>query len=104
MSTDTDRIRLLNDELRKHLLGGGAVMTPGIAALGHEAVWRLVRPSRLSTISAPPTIPTASMTLARLILREPGSFSRSTTTTRASISTRLILLTRPSPNGSSHSC
>lgn len=43
MSQDTDRIRALNDELLKHLLGGGAVMTPGIAALGPEAVQRLVR-------------------------------------------------------------
>jgi Protein of unknown function (DUF3768) len=43
MSTDTDRIRALNDELRQHLLGGGAVMTPGVAALGPDAVKRLVQ-------------------------------------------------------------
>jgi Protein of unknown function (DUF3768) len=43
MSTDTDRIRTLNDELRKHLLGGSAIITPGIAALGAEAVERLVK-------------------------------------------------------------
>jgi hypothetical protein len=43
MSSDTDRIRMLNDELRQHLLGGGAVMTPGIAALGVEAVNRLIQ-------------------------------------------------------------
>ena len=43
MSTDTDRIRTLNDQLRRHLTGGRAVMTPGIAALGSEAVQRLVQ-------------------------------------------------------------
>src|SRR5467141_2357784 len=43
MHTDTDRIRALNDELRKHLLGGGAVITAGIAELGPEAVERLVK-------------------------------------------------------------
>jgi hypothetical protein len=40
---DAARIRLLNDQLRKHLLGGGAVITPGIANLGSEAVKRLVQ-------------------------------------------------------------
>ena len=34
MSTDTDRIRALNDQLRRDLAGGKAVMTPGVAALG----------------------------------------------------------------------
>jgi hypothetical protein len=43
MSTDTDRIRALNDQLRQDLRGGRAVMTPGIAALGPNAVERLVK-------------------------------------------------------------
>jgi hypothetical protein len=41
--TDTDRIRALNDQLRKNLSGGKAVITTGIAALGAEAVERLVK-------------------------------------------------------------
>jgi hypothetical protein len=43
MSIDTDRIRALNDQLRQNLAGGTAVMTPGIAALGTDAVQRLVQ-------------------------------------------------------------
>ena len=43
MDTKTAQIRALNDELRQHLIGGMAVMTPGIAALGQEAVARIVK-------------------------------------------------------------
>jgi hypothetical protein len=42
-STQTDRIRTLNDELRKNFSHGHAVMTIGIAALGAEAVARIVK-------------------------------------------------------------
>ena len=43
MTTQTARIRALNDELRQHLLGGLAVMTPGVAALGPAVVDRIVK-------------------------------------------------------------
>ena len=43
MDSKTARIRALNDELRRNFAGGIAVMTPGIAALGAEAVARIVK-------------------------------------------------------------
>ena len=43
MDSKTARIRALNDELRQNFAGGLAVMTPGIAALGGEAVARIVK-------------------------------------------------------------
>jgi hypothetical protein len=41
--TKTDTIRALNDDLRQNLSQGRAVMTPGIAALGPEAVGRIIK-------------------------------------------------------------
>jgi hypothetical protein len=43
MDAKTARTRALNDELRQHLTGGMAVITPGVAALGPEAVERIVK-------------------------------------------------------------
>jgi len=43
MDPKTGRIRAPNDELRQHLIGGLAVMTPGVAALGPDAVERIVK-------------------------------------------------------------
>ena len=42
-TTQTERIRTLNDDLRRNLGHGHAFMTPGVAALGAEAVARIVK-------------------------------------------------------------
>ena len=43
MDAKTARIRALNDQLRQNFTGGMAVITPGVAALGAEAVDRIVK-------------------------------------------------------------
>ena len=43
MDSKTARIRALNDELRQNFATGHVVMTPGVAALGAEAVARIVK-------------------------------------------------------------
>ena len=43
MSNATAKTRTLNDEFRRHLTGGTAVITQGIAALGADAVARIIQ-------------------------------------------------------------
>ena len=43
MDAKAARIRALNDQLRQNFAEGIAVMTPGVAALGPEAVERIVK-------------------------------------------------------------
>ena len=43
MTTKTKAIRRLNDELRQNLSAGTALITAGVAALGAEAVARIVK-------------------------------------------------------------
>jgi hypothetical protein len=43
MTTKTEAIRALNDELRQNLTTGTALMTAGVEALGAEAVARIVK-------------------------------------------------------------
>jgi hypothetical protein len=43
MTTKTETIRALNDELRRNLMVGTALITAGVAALGAEAVARIVK-------------------------------------------------------------
>jgi Protein of unknown function (DUF3768) len=43
MTTKTEAIRVLNDELRQNLTVGTALITTGVAAIGAEAVARIVK-------------------------------------------------------------
>ena len=43
MTVNHGRVRALNDDLRRHLIGGGAIMTLGVAALGPDLIARAVK-------------------------------------------------------------
>ncbi|HEX4407384.1 MAG TPA: DUF3768 domain-containing protein [Xanthobacteraceae bacterium] len=43
MSSQAEQIRALNDQLRQNLSTGGVVMTAGVAALGLDAVERIIK-------------------------------------------------------------
>ena len=43
MTTKTEAIRMLNDELRQNLSAGTALITVGVVALGADAVARIVK-------------------------------------------------------------
>ena len=43
MTSKTEAIRTLNDELRQNLSAGTALITAGVAAMGAEAVARIVK-------------------------------------------------------------
>jgi Protein of unknown function (DUF3768) len=43
MNLNTERIRALNDALRRNLPNGHAVITAGVAGLGAEAIVRIVK-------------------------------------------------------------
>ena len=56
MTTQTETIRALNDELRHNLTTGTAFLTPGVAALGAEAVARIVKTIAVYDDFSTPTI------------------------------------------------
>ena len=82
MNLSTQRIRALNDELRRNLPNGHAVMTAGVAALGPEAVARIVKTIAVYDDFCHAKTRMANTTLARSKPMASRSSSRSTTTRR----------------------
>lgn len=82
MSEDTDCLRALNDEFRRKLPKGHTFMTPGIAALGEEAVARLIQTLRTYDDFCRRKIHMRSMTLGPSNSPASQCSSKSTTTTR----------------------
>jgi hypothetical protein len=99
MTTKTNAIRALNDELRQNLSAGTAVITAGVAALGAEAVARIVKTIAVyddfchANDRMKSTISVRSKSMATRY------FSRSTTTINRATITRQMRPIPRSPSG-----
>ena len=98
MEAKTDKIRELNDQLRQNFAGGAAVMTPGIAALGAEAVARIVKTVAVFDDFCHANDPHQEHDFGAFDADGHRCSSRSTTSTRASPTTPRIRLIRRSPS------
>ena len=111
MTTKTEAIRALNDDLRQNLSAGTALITPGIAALGAEAVARIVKTIAVYDDFCHANDPyeehdfgSFDKALAFPSSMARRSFSRSIITIKRSLFTRPTRLIRRSPSGSLRSC
>lgn len=88
------RLRDLNDRLRKHRIGGRAVMTCGIAALGPEMIARIDAAIRAFNTFTPDNDPHGEHDFGMLEVEGTKSCSRSIITTSTWPAPRPTRLTR----------
>jgi Protein of unknown function (DUF3768) len=104
MTTQTEAIRALNDELRQNLTIGTAFITAGIAALGAEAVARIVKTIAVYDEFCHANDPHEEHDFGSFEVDGQTIFSRSIISIRRSPATRPILRIPQSPSASSQSC
>ena len=95
MTTKTEQIRMLNDQLRKNFSEGTAVLTCGVAALGAEAVARIVKTVAIFDDFCHANDPHQEHDFGAFEADSHVIFSRLTITTRAS---RTIRRMQQTPN------
>ena len=96
---DTTAIQCLNDKFRQNLAGGTALITPSIAALGQEAVARIVQTIAAFDDFHHANDPHQEHDFGAFDVEAIRFFSRSTTTTMPSLTTRPTRPIRPSRSG-----
>jgi len=98
MTTKTEAIRTLNDELRHDLTTGTAFLTAGIAALGAEAVARIVKTIAVYDDFCHANDPYEEHDFGSSEVGGIRFFSKSITTINRGPTTHLTLPTRWSPS------
>lgn len=98
MTTKTETIRTLNDQLRQNFSEGTAVMTCGVAALGAEAVARIVKTIAIYDDFCHANDPYQEHDFGAFEADGHVAFSRSIITTRPSPAIRQMQQTDLSPS------